>query len=115
MASPQEVIEQSIPHPADSTRESRRAASTRVIRALAANEYAFMRRRGPVLEQDDGECQHCKREAVHVDHGEVYMDALQRMQSLRAKLTRMEDALLQIAGDPAGAQALARKALGWIA
>lgn len=115
MASPQEVIEQAIPHPGDSTRESRRAASTRVLQALAANEYAFMRRRAPVTEQEDGECPHCKRESVHVDHGDAYMDALQRMHVMGQKLARMEDALFQIAGGTSQAQAMARKALGWIA
>jgi hypothetical protein len=43
------------------------------------------------------------------------LGALQRMQSMGQKMTRMEDALLQIAGDPSQAQAIARKALGWIA
>lgn len=104
MASPQEVIERAIQHPADSTPESRRAASTRVLQALAANEYGFMRRRTPAQSEDDGECQHCKRETVHVDHGEVYMDALQRMAAMAQRMQRLEDALRRIAdgqdGDP---------------
>lgn len=97
MASPQEVIERAMTHPADSTPESRRAASTRVLQALTANEYGFMRRRRPVRDEDDGECRTCKRELVHVDLGESYMDALERMAAMAARVQKMETALKRIA------------------
>lgn len=97
MASPQEVIEFSIRHPADSTEESRRAASTHVLRALAAHQYAFVRRRTPVSEMDDGQCPHCKIESVHTDHGEVYTDALLRMAAMQAKMEDYREALRKIA------------------
>lgn len=98
VASPQEVIELAIPHPADSTPESRRAASGRVLKALAANEYGFMRRRHPVRDEEDGECPHCRREMVHVDHGDAYMTALDRMAAMAERLRRHEEALVRIAG-----------------
>lgn len=112
MASPQEVIERAIPHPVDSTPESRRAASTRVLQALAANEYGFMRRRTPALSEDDGQCQYCKRETVHVDHGEPYMDALQRMAMMAKRQQGLEDALRRIAdGQASDPVAIARSAV----
>ena len=110
MASPQEVIERAIHHPADSTPESRRAASTRVLQALAANQYHFMRRRTPVLDDEDGECRHCKREMVHVDHGDAYMDALQRMASMAQAMSRMETVLRGIADDASEPKASAKAA-----
>lgn len=97
MSSPQEVIERAIAHPSDATPQSRRAASGRVLKALAANEYGFMRRRRPVQDAEDGECQTCKREMVHVDHGEVYMDALERMYRMGRRMESMEAALRNIA------------------
>lgn len=111
MASPQEVIERSIPHPADSTPESRRAASTQVIKALMANEYGFMRRRVPVNELEDGECQSCKREMVHVDAGDAYMDSLQRMHAMGVRLRSLEAALRQIADGAADAKEIATRAV----
>lgn len=101
VASPQEVIERAISHPDDSTPESRRSASARVLKALAANEYGFMRRRVPVREDEDGECPHCKRELVHVDHGDAYMTSLDRMGAMSARMRIYEDALRRIAdGSP---------------
>ena len=97
VASPQEVIERAIAHPADSTPESRREASGRVLKALAANEYGFMRRRFPAREEEDGECQSCKREIVHVDHGDAYMTALDRMGAMAFRMRVYEDALRRIA------------------
>jgi hypothetical protein len=97
VASPQEVIERAIEHPADSTPESRRVASGRVVKALSANEYGFMRRRFPVRDEEDGECLHCKREMVHVDHGDAYMTALDRMGAMASRMRIYEDALRRIA------------------
>lgn len=112
MASPQEVIERAIAHPADATPQSRRAASGRVLKALAANEYGFMRRRRPVHDREDGECPACKREMVHVDHGEVYMDALERMARMAVRMERMEEALRKVADGAADPDKIAMAAIG---
>lgn len=113
VASPQEVIECAIVHPADSTPESRREASGRVLKALAANEYGFLRRRFPVREEEDGECPHCRREMVHVDHGDAYMTALDRMGAMSARLRLYEDALRRIAdGDADPARTASRVVYG---
>jgi len=111
VACPQEVIEVAIAHPADSTAESRRAASSRVVRALAANEYGFVRRPRPLDERMDGQCPMCLTENVHVDHGPAYTDALDRATWLQQRNHRLEAALRAIvdAGGPAGE--IAMKAL----
>lgn len=111
MASPQEVIEAAMVHPADSTPESRRAASSLVLRALAANEYGFMRRPLPVSDLEDGQCQTCKTEIVHVDHGEPYIDALHRNHALTQRIVRLETALRMIAENAAPASDVAMRAL----
>lgn len=104
MASPQEIIEMSMYHPVDATDTSRKTAAARVMRALAANDLIFARRATPVSESDDGKCPHCKTTLVHVDHGDMYMDALQRAAALQHKVDKLSEALHQIAdghcGDP---------------
>lgn len=75
MASPQEVIEQAIPHPADSTPSSRREASNAVIQALGANKFYFVHRQLPVMDRDDGECPTCKCSLVHIMHASPYYNS----------------------------------------
>lgn len=102
MASPQEVIEAAIPHPADSTPESRLTASTRVMQALAANDYTFVRRRSLTSRENDGECAACHTELVHVDHGPVYSDAMNRMSQATQKMAKLEAILGMIAAGHGG-------------
>lgn len=101
MAGPQEVLEIAIPHPTDSTPESRRAAATRCIQALQINDYYFVRRQLPVLDRDDGQCPHCKCELVHVMHGEAFETAEQRIHAMRRRMDRMEQALRNIGANAA--------------
>lgn len=101
MASPQEVIEIAMTHPADSTPELRRTASAHVVKALMANDYGFVLRPLPVSELDDGECPTCKNHNVHVDQGEAFTDAAHRNYALTQRLQRLDAALRRIAnGDP---------------
>jgi len=95
MASPQEVIELAIPHPADSTHSSRRASSERVIQALHANEFYFVHRKIPVLDRDDGQCPHCKCELVHVQGSPAYENAEARMYAQSQRIRQLEEALFQ--------------------
>ena len=103
MASPQEVIELSIPHPADSTPESRRRTSSFVLNALHTNNYYFVRRQLPVLDSDDGQCPTCKCELVHNDLGPAFEDAAHRNAVQEMHIYELKEALLAIihgADDP---------------
>ena len=112
MASPQEVLERAIPHPMDATPESIRANATFVLKALAANDYAFVRRPRLVSAMDDGQCPKCLTELVHVDHGPIYMDAAERMNSMAARLQAYHRALIEIAAGANNAAEIAKGVVG---
>lgn len=97
MASPQEVLEIAIPHPADVTPELRRSVAQEVIAALEVNEYYFVRRQVPVLDQDDGQCPKCKCELVHVEKRPTFLHADERIQAQQRRIAKLESALRDIA------------------
>lgn len=91
MATPLEVLELAIPHPADSTPQSRKAAANQCIQALQVNDFYFVRRQTPVLDHDDGQCPHCKCELVHVmQDSPSFENAEALIQHQRHRIERLE-------------------------
>lgn len=98
MSTPQEVLELAIPHPGDSTAESRRHAAVHCIEALQANEYYFVRRQTPVLDHEDGQCPTCKCQLVHVMHNSpAFENAEAVIQHQRLRIQKLENALRNVA------------------
>lgn len=101
MASPLEVLELAIPHPSDSTAESRKAAANQCIQALQVNDFYFVRRQTPVLDQDDGQCPRCKCELVHVMHASpAFENAEALIQHQRQRIARLEARLKEAGISP---------------
>ena len=100
MASPQEILELAIPHPSDSTPESRRRSAQSVIQAMQVNDYYFVRRQSPIQERDDGQCPTCKCDLVHIMHGAAFETAEQRIEWQRKRLEKVEAALQSLIANP---------------
>lgn len=90
MASPQEVLEAVIPHPSDSTPQSRTAAAHQVMKGLQINGYAFVRRTRPMDPRQSGECHACGCDAVYIEQGPVFSEAMQRVGVLAQQLDHIK-------------------------
>lgn len=111
MASPEEVLSRAIPHPADSTPESRAMASRRCLEALRVNDYAIAYRSVPLTDNNYGPCPSCGVDWVHVMHGPPFAHAEERMAEDRQRIVALEE-MLQAATEKLNALEAAHRESG---
>lgn len=98
MPSPQEVLAAVIPHPADSTEQSRTAVAKHVMAGLELNGYYFMRRRLPMDPRHTGECETCGCDMVYTEQTDpTFLQASERLAFMTAALANRENTLKDVA------------------